>query len=80
MEAVKLQSLKADLILNSKLEHKQPKLHRVVMTRVNDEQAGEGIRGGPGSQGRRRGNKGAALRAQGSKQSPASILFVSRER
>ena len=33
MEAVKLQSSKADLILNSKAEHRQPKLHRVVMTR-----------------------------------------------
>ena len=73
MEAVKLQSSEADLILNSKSEHKQPKLHRVVMTRENDDPGslrgrggGRGIgRGGRGGQGRR-GNQGTALRAQGS--------------
>ena len=73
MEAVKLQSSEADLILNSKSEHKQPKLHRVVMTRENDDPGslrgrgrGRGVgRGGRGGQGRR-GNLGTALRAQGS--------------
>ena len=63
--AVKLQTSKADYILNSKSEHKQPRLHRVVMTRDNDvpgARRGRGGHGGPG----RRGSQGAALRSQGS--------------
>ena len=73
MEAVKLQSSKADYILNSKSEHKQPKLHRVVMTRENDEAGSRRGRGGGRGRGRgggrgqgRGGHQGAALRAQGS--------------
>ena len=67
IEAVKLQTSKADFIMNSKSEHKQPKLHRVVMTRENDEpgmRRGRGGRGGGGPG--RRGSQGSALRAQGS--------------
>ena len=59
METVKLQTSKADYVLNSKSE-----LHQVVMTRENDEpgvRRGRGGHGGPG----RRGSQGAALRAQG---------------
>ena len=63
MGAVKLQTSKADYILNSKSEHKQPRLHRVVMTRDNDvpgARRGRGGRGGPG----RRGSQDSVLRAQ----------------
>ena len=73
MEAVKLQISGADLILNSKSEHKQPKLHTVVMTRENDDPAslrgrggGRGVgRGGQRGQGRRV-HRDTSLRAQGS--------------
>jgi hypothetical protein len=37
MEAVKIASSSADQLLNSKSEHKQPKLQRVRMTRENEE-------------------------------------------
>ena len=37
IEAVKMQSTKAEVFLNSKSKHKQPKLNRIVMTRENDE-------------------------------------------
>ena len=36
-EAVKINSSKADHILNSKAEHRQPALHRVVMVREQEE-------------------------------------------
>jgi hypothetical protein len=36
-EAVKIRSSTADQLMNSKSEHKQPALHRVVMSRENDE-------------------------------------------
>ena len=36
-EAVKLHSSQANFVMNSKSEHKQPKIHRVVMTRENPE-------------------------------------------
>ena len=36
-EAVKIQSSRADHLLNSKAEHKQPALLRVRMTRENDD-------------------------------------------
>jgi hypothetical protein len=37
MEAVKIGASRADHLMNSKAEHKQPKLHRVQMTRENEE-------------------------------------------
>ena len=54
MEAVKMQTSEAEILLNSKSEHKQPKLHRVVMTRENDEPEVRG-RGRGGGRGRGRG-------------------------
>ena len=67
MEAVKLQTSKADFIMKSKSEYKQPKLHRVVMTRENDKPGMRRGRGGQGGAGPgRRGSQGSALRAQGS--------------
>ena len=36
-EAVKFHSSKANFVMNSKSEHKQPKIHMVVMTKENPE-------------------------------------------
>jgi hypothetical protein len=53
MEAVKIESSQADHLLNSKAEHKQPKLHRVRMTRENEEP--QPVRGRGRGRGRRQG-------------------------
>ena len=56
MEAVKISSSSADQLLNSKSEQKQPKLHRVRMTRENEEpQPLRGRGRGRGAGGRARG-------------------------
>ena len=63
-EAVKIHSTTADHLLNSKAEHHQPAIHRVRLSRENDEQppargGGRGRGGGGRSRGggrRRRGD------------------------
>ena len=58
-EAVKIQSSRADNLLNSKAEHRQPALFRVRMTRENDDPQPAGGRGGRGGGGRGgRGGRG----------------------
>ena len=47
-EAMKLHNFKANFLINSKSEHKQPKIHRVVMTRENPEPEERGRGGGRG--------------------------------
>ena len=64
-EAVKIQSSKAAIILNSKAEHKQPKLHRVVMTRENAEPAEPVTGGGGRARGGGEGGRGGRRRQGG---------------
>ena len=54
-EAVKIASSKADHLMNSKAEHRQPALHRVQMVRNLEELQPPGGRGGGRGRGRRRG-------------------------
>ena len=61
-EAIKIHSTTADHLLNSKAEHHQPALHRVRMSRENEDQPSAGARGGRGGRTGRTGRGGRRSR------------------
>ena len=64
-EAIKIHSTTADHLLNSKAEHHQPALHRVRMSRENEDQPSAGARGGRGGRTGRTGRGGRRSRGGG---------------
>ena len=64
-EAIKIHSTTADHLLNSKAEHHQPALHRVRMSRENEDQPSAGARGGRGGRTGRGGTGRGVRRSRG---------------
>ena len=67
-EAVFIHNSKADILMNSKSEFKQPAIPRVTTTReppVGERGGGQGGRGGEGGRGRRGRASGRGMRLQG---------------
>ena len=64
-EAVLIASSKADHLLNSKAEHRQPAIHRVVRTREGEDLAPPPPAGGRGRGGGRGGERGGGRGGEG---------------